>query len=47
MAKRGKGYRRASEQIDREKLFDPTEALTLVKSISHVKFDETVDVAVN
>jgi large subunit ribosomal protein L1 len=47
MAKRGKGYRRASEQIDREKLFGPTEALTLVKSVSHVKFDETVDVSVN
>ena len=47
MAKRGKGYRSAVAKIDREKLFDPTEALTLVKSMSHVKFDETVDVAFN
>ena len=47
MAKRGKGYRQASEKIDREKLFDPTEALTLLKAVAHVKFDETVDLAVN
>ena len=47
MAKRGKNYRQASSKVDRDKLFDPNEALTLVKSLSSVKFDETVDVAVN
>lgn len=47
MAKRGKGYRSAVGKIEREKLFDPTEALALVKSMAHVKFDETVDIAVN
>ncbi|MGB0647752.1 MAG: 50S ribosomal protein L1 [Bradymonadia bacterium] len=47
MAKRGKNYRQAFSKVDRDKLFDPNEALTLVKSLSHVKFDETVDVAVN
>ena len=34
MAKRGKNYRQASSKVDRDKLFDPNEALTLVKSLS-------------
>lgn len=47
MAKRGKSYRQAAAKIDRDRLFAPTEALEMVKSLSFAKFDETVDVAVN
>ena len=47
MAKRGKYYRQAAAKIDRDRLFAPTEALEMVKSLSFAKFDETVDVAVN
>lgn len=47
MAKRGKQYRQAAAKIDRDRLFEPQEALEMVKSLSFAKFDETVDVAVN
>lgn len=47
MAKRGKFYRQALAKFDREKLFGPSEALNLLKEISFVKFDETVDVSIN
>ena len=41
--KRGKTYQEASKQIDRNKLYEPLEALTLVKGIAKAKFDETVE----
>jgi large subunit ribosomal protein L1 len=44
MAKRGKKYRQAEEKIDREKAYEPLEALQLVKETSYSKFDETVEV---
>jgi large subunit ribosomal protein L1 len=44
MAKRGKKYRQAAEQIDHQRLYAPEEALELVKKISFEQFDATVDV---
>jgi large subunit ribosomal protein L1 len=41
----GKGYRKAAEQIDANKLYDPTEAIKLAKEASPTKFDATVEVA--
>lgn len=45
MAKHGKKYLEAIKKVDREKLYEPQEALDLVKSISSAKFDETVEAA--
>src|SRR5215213_11010752 len=42
---RSKGYRKAAEKIDHDKLYEPTEAIALAKSTSPVKFDATVEVA--
>ena len=42
----GKKYLEAIKQIDREKAYDPAEAIELVKQVSTAKFDETVEVAV-
>ena len=42
----GKKYTDAAKKFDRDQLFTPTEALTLVKASATAKFDETVDVAV-
>lgn len=41
--KRGKKYEDAAKQIDRSKLYEPSEALNLVKEIAVAKFDETVE----
>lgn len=42
--KRGKKYRAVLEKIDRQKLYDPKEALSLVKENAYANFDETVEV---
>jgi len=42
----GKKFTDAVKKFDRDQLFTPTEALTLVKASATAKFDETVDVAV-
>ncbi len=47
MAKVGKRIRTAREKVDRNKAYALEEAIKLVKSASSVKFDETVDVALN
>ena len=47
MAKIGKRIKAAREQINRVKAYDLEEAVKLVKSASSVKFDETVDIALN
>ncbi len=47
MPKRSKQYKEALEKIDRKSDYDPREALELSVQSSYVKFDETVDVAVN
>jgi len=41
----GKNYRKVAEQIDRDKLYSPAEAVHLAKQTSPVKFDATVEVA--
>lgn len=46
MPKFGKNYAEAAKLIDRAKLYDPAEALELVKQTAKAKFDETVEVAV-
>lgn len=42
--KRGKKYRAVLEKIDRSKLYEPREALQLVKENAFANFDETVEV---
>src|SRR5438105_2326463 len=46
MAKHGKGYRQAREQVDPEREYAPAEAVGLVKSLKHTAFDESVEVHV-
>jgi large subunit ribosomal protein L1 len=46
MPKRSKKHTEALKKIDRTLQYDPLEAVTLAVASSHVKFDETVDVAV-
>ena len=46
MAKRGKKYAEAAKLIDKEKAYQPMEAIELVKKAAPAKFDETVEVAV-
>lgn len=46
MAKQSKKYKAASGQVDREEVYDLTEAIELVKKIAPAKFDETVEAAV-
>ena len=47
MAKAGKRMAAASEAVDRNKLYDLSEAVKLVRSGAKSKFDETVEVAMN
>ena len=44
MASHGKKYLEAREKVDRERLYNPVEALELLKEISYAGFDETVEV---
>ncbi|MCC2683590.1 MAG: rplA [Paenibacillaceae bacterium] len=46
MNKHGKKYREAVKLIDQETLYEPDQALELVKKATAAKFDETVEVAV-
>jgi large subunit ribosomal protein L1 len=46
MARHGKRYEVAAAKIDRERLYSPTEALTLVKQTATVSYDPTVDLAI-
>jgi large subunit ribosomal protein L1 len=43
----GKRYKNDSKQVDREKFYDVTEAVKLLKGMSKTKFDQTVDIAIN
>lgn len=45
MAKKGKKYQEAAKLVDREKAYETTEAVELVKKTASAKFDETVEVA--
>lgn len=42
---RSKLYRSQAEKIESQKVYEIKEALALLKSIPHVKFDETVEIA--
>ena len=43
MAQRGKKYMAAAEKIDRTRMYEPNEAIGLLKEITYTKFDETVE----
>jgi large subunit ribosomal protein L1 len=44
MPKHGKRYLEALKQVDEDKLYEPHEAVSLLKKINYVKFDPTVEV---
>lgn len=44
MARNGKNYRGALEKVEKDRLYTPLEAMTLVKDVATAKFDETVEV---
>lgn len=44
MVKRGKNYTAVAEKIDRDKAYEPKEAVGIIKQGSFAKFDETVEV---
>tara|TARA_B100000579_G_C22749474_1_gene813285 strand:- start:306 stop:1001 length:696 start_codon:yes stop_codon:yes gene_type:complete len=46
MPKHGKKFNAAKATIDRNKFYDPSEAVTLAKEASYASFDEAVDAAV-
>jgi large subunit ribosomal protein L1 len=46
MPKRGKKYQTALEKIDRNTLYEPMEALRLIKETAAAKFDETVEISI-
>jgi len=46
MVTQSKRYRAASAKVDRSKVYEPAEALALLKSLPAAKFDETVEVVV-
>jgi large subunit ribosomal protein L1 len=45
MVKHGKRYQDAAKQVDQAALYDPADAIRLVKGLANAKFDETIDVA--
>lgn len=45
MPKHGKKYQEAAKRVDRNNLYDVTEAITLVKENATAKFDESVEAA--
>ncbi|HEY8391653.1 MAG TPA: 50S ribosomal protein L1 [Capillibacterium sp.] len=46
MPKHGKKYREMAKAVDRDKLYEPQEAIELLKSIVKANYDQTVEVAV-
>jgi large subunit ribosomal protein L1 len=46
MVQHSKRFRAAVAKVDRHKIYEPVEALSLLKSLPGAKFDETVEVAV-
>lgn len=43
MAIKGKNRQKSFEKVDRDKRYEPAEAISLAKDASYVKFDETVE----
>jgi large subunit ribosomal protein L1 len=46
MPKHGKRYQDAAKQVDRTRLYEPVEAMELLKNLASAKFDETVEAAI-
>jgi large subunit ribosomal protein L1 len=46
MAKKSRRYLEARELIDRDNLYEPEEAMELVKKTASAKFDETVEISI-
>lgn len=46
MPKHGKRYMEAAKMVERTKLYEPSEALNLIKTMPKSKFDESVEVAI-
>ncbi len=46
MAKHGKTFISARERVDREREYEPAEALALVKSLKRAKFNESIEIHV-
>src|SRR5438270_13244154 len=44
MSRHGKAYEDARQRLDREREYAPAEAVALIKQLSHVKFNESVEV---
>ncbi len=44
MSRHGKSYDDAKQRFDREREYAPAEAISVVKELSHVKFNESVEV---
>lgn len=47
LERRGKGYRKAAEQVEKDKVYSLAEALELATKTSSVKFDASVELHVN
>ncbi|MFC1841627.1 50S ribosomal protein L1 [Candidatus Dependentiae bacterium] len=47
MSKRGKKYKEAAQKLEQEDFYSFADALSKVKELSFVKFDESVDVYIN
>ena len=45
--KRGKKYLEALTKVDRQRRYEPAEAVALVKQLSFAKFDETIELSLN
>lgn len=46
MPKHGKRYNEAAKLVESSKLYDPTEAFTILKNMPKGKFDESVEIAI-
>ncbi len=46
MPDHGKRYKEAAKLLEKERLYEPMEAISMVKKAANAKFNETVDVAV-
>jgi len=45
MAKHGKRYLESVKKVNKDTLYEPEEAIRLVKDLANAKFDETIDLA--
>ncbi len=47
MSKKGKKYIAAFSKVDKSKFYSIEDAISLLKEIKFVKFDETIDISIN